>query len=145
MIVIDTNIFIYHLTAHPQFGPAAKELLLAVEAGRVEAVASLITYAEILTLPARARDMDLVERYRELLLHYPHLKFLPVDEACTHEAALLRAHSPALKMMDAMILATVRVAAAKVLVTEDKRLKVRNLPFAVAGLKEYLERPSNFA
>lgn len=145
MILIDTNIFIYHLTAHPQFGPTAKELMLAVEAGRVKAAASLITYAEILTLPARARDMDLVERYRELLLHYPHLKFLPVDEACAHQAALLRAQVPALKMMDAMILATAKIAATKVLVTEDKRLRLKNLPFAVSGLKEYLEQPNNFA
>lgn len=137
MIVLDTNIFIYHLTAHPVFGPNAKRLMMMVESGEVEALSSMITYSEILTLPAKEKNHNLVKRYRELFLHYPHLEFVPVDVEIAHQAAVIRGENPKLKLMDAFILATASNRQVKALVTEDKHLKIPRSAIPVLTLKEF--------
>lgn len=138
MIAIDTNIFIYTLEMHPRFGPAAVRLLEGVERGEFEAIISVITLAEILTLPARKNDRSRMDKYRSLLLHFPHLRCLPVSAEIAEKAATFRGKDPGLKLMDAFILATAAIGEAKVLVTEDSFLRKRKNPFVpVKTLEEY--------
>lgn len=136
-IAIDTNIFIYHLESHPTFGPPAKRLLQAVESGRYKAVVSMVTYAELLTLPNRAQNESLAKKYQELLCHFPNLTLVPVDLAVGHEAARLRGKHPKLKLMDAFILATALCRQAETLVTEDGRLMIPELPLKIQSLEKF--------
>ena len=112
--------------------------MMMVESGEVEALSSMITYSEILTLPAKEKNHDLVARYRALFLHYPHLKFVPVDAEIAHLAAVIRGENPRLKLMSAFILATASNRQVKALVTEDKHLKIPHSPMPVVTLGEYL-------
>ena len=137
MILLDSNIFIYHLTSHPTFGQKAKMLLTSIEKGEHQAIASFITYAEILTLPAKEKKEDLIRKYSELLLHFPHLRFCPVTENIAHRAAMLRGQHTSLKLMDTIILATAIEENAETLVTEDKILRIKNLPLQVLSLNEF--------
>ena len=136
-IAIDTNIFIYHLEAHPTFGPAAKRLFQEIESGKLKAVASMITYAEILTLPARAQNETLVKKYRELLSTFPNLSWIPVNLEIGYKAARLRGKHPKLKLMDAFILATASGSQVETLITEDTRLMISGLSYQVRNLEKF--------
>lgn len=136
-IAIDTNIFIYHLEQHPLFGPPAKRLLQAVESGGFKAVVSAVTYAELLTLPSRARNESLVKSYQDLLAHFPNLAIVPVDLEIAHEAARLRGKYTQLKLMDAFILATAMGSRSEVLITEDTRLMIAELPVRISRLENF--------
>lgn len=138
MIALDTNIFIYHLISHFSFGPDAKKLFTLIENGEVQAISSVITYTEILTLPARVKEDNLIKEYQRLFLNFPNLSFVPVNIELAHEAALLLGNYPSLKMADALILATALVKKAKALITEDKRLQISGFPLPILNLKSYL-------
>lgn len=138
MIFLDTNIFIYHLASDSHFGENADKIFSLIEKGKIEADASVISYSEILTFPARAGKMDLIKQYAELLGHYPHLSFIDVDFKIAHEASLLRGKFPTLKLADALILATASFLKSKVFLTEDKRLKLTGLNFEILTLNNFL-------
>lgn len=137
LIAIDTNIFIYHLESHTTFGPAAKRLFQSLESGQLKAVASIITYTEVLTLPARAQNESLVKKYRELLSNFPNLTLVPVNPEIGFEAARLRGKYPKLKLMDTFILATALNQEVEVLVTEDTRLMIPGLSYKVQNLEKF--------
>lgn len=50
MIYIDTNIFIYAIENHPEYGEACKRVLLEVEKGRLKACASFLVLVEIVNV-----------------------------------------------------------------------------------------------
>jgi len=73
MRFVDTNIFIYALTAHPTFGQAAKCILERVENGE-EVVTSTLVLCEIAwVLEAMGKQGD-VESTLEKILSYKTLK-----------------------------------------------------------------------
>lgn len=139
MILLDTNIFIYHFLSHPDYGSDAKRLFLMIESGELLAKASFVTYAEILTLPATKKDEELIKKYRQLLLEFPNLEFCPINAPIAHRASLMRGEFPVLKLMDAFILATAFEEKAEMLITEDKKLFISSLPFAVKSLNGFFK------
>lgn len=139
MIAIDTNVFIYHLISQREFGAPAKRLFVMLEEGEIKAVASVITYAEIITLPAQHDKQDLVTVYQQTLTHYPNLRFIAVDIELSHQAALLRGHHPSLKMMDAVIVATACKLECQSLITEDERLHQLKLPIPTLSLHDFFK------
>jgi predicted nucleic acid-binding protein len=46
MRFVDTNVFVYVITAHPAFGPAARRILERIEAGE-EALTSTFVLCEV--------------------------------------------------------------------------------------------------
>lgn len=137
-VAIDTNIFIYHLESHKKFGPLAQRLFAMVEEGDIRAVASMITFSEILTLPAGMDDDPLFKKYDLLLQNFPNLDFIPVDFAIASLGAKIRSQRKNLKLMDAFILATAQTSGADVLITEDARLGIPKFPVVVQTLGHYL-------
>jgi len=50
MIYIDTNIFIYAIENHPEYGEACKRILVDVEKGKLKACASILVLVDIINV-----------------------------------------------------------------------------------------------
>jgi predicted nucleic acid-binding protein len=73
MRFVDTNVFIYVITAHPAFGPAARRILERIEAGE-EALTSTLVLCEVAwILEAMGRQGD-INPTIEKILSYESLR-----------------------------------------------------------------------
>lgn len=122
---LDTNIFIYYFNQHPTFGEKAKQIFLALTANELEAVTSIITLAELLSLKVSPAKTALLYKKFTVL---PQLSFLPVDESIAVEAAKIRRRY-GFRLPDAIQLATAIVSGQEAFISNDKRLqKVKDIP-----------------
>lgn len=119
-VLIDTNIWLYHLEGSAEFGPAAADLLRAVEHGEIEGVASELTLMEMQVRPLRLDRQDIADQYELLLDHFPHLLLAPVARDILLTAAALRAKYK-LKSPDAIVLATGIRRGATLVVSNDRQ------------------------
>lgn len=127
MIALDTNLFIYVLEEHPEFGNRAA-LVLAEAQGN--GMASELVYLELLSAPAFKR----LEYKRQALnfLEGQQLEFVPLDKTVLLQAAALRAaRTPVLGVGDALHIASALRAGADTFITNDKALAKLTIP----GLK----------
>jgi predicted nucleic acid-binding protein len=90
-IGIDSAIFIYHLEAHPAYAPLTRELLAAVEDGRLTAFTSSLALMQILDRPYRMERPETARKYEALLANFPNLTILDIDREAARRAAQLRA------------------------------------------------------
>lgn len=78
MRFVDTNVFIYVITAHPAFGPAARRILERIEAGE-EALTSTLVLCEVAwVLEAMGRQGE-INPTLEKVLSYRSLKVVDFD------------------------------------------------------------------
>ncbi|WP_224725553.1 type II toxin-antitoxin system VapC family toxin [Paenibacillus vietnamensis] len=127
-IALDTNIFIYVIEQHPEFGEKAKGLLEQIEEGAFSAVASTISLTEIFVKPIRDGNLALEKQYKLLFAHFPNLSVVSVDHAVAERAAYLRGKY-GMKTPDALVIASAIIAQADVFVTNDLRLEqVEEIP-----------------
>jgi predicted nucleic acid-binding protein len=104
-VLIDTNVWLYHLEQNPEFGSAAAEVLAAMERGDFQGIVSELTLLELQVRPLRLERQDIADQYELLLDHFPNLIFAPVVRNVLTLAAMLRAKYR-LKTPDAIVLAT---------------------------------------
>jgi len=76
---IDTNIFIYALTAHPKFGETARRILQRIEAGEPALTSTLVLCEVAWVLEAMGRQSE-IKPTLEKLLSYPTLKIISFNE-----------------------------------------------------------------
>ena len=77
MRFIDTNIFIYALTAHPSFGQTAKRILERLESGE-EATTSTLVLCEIAWVLEAMGKQGSIESTLEKILSYNSLKTIEI-------------------------------------------------------------------
>lgn len=119
-VLIDTNVWLYHLEGHAEFGHAASQLLRAVERGNIEGVVSELTLMEIQVRPLRLDRQGIADQYEVLLDHFPNLVLAPIVRGVLTSAAQLRAKY-SLKPPDAIVLATGIHNGATLAVSNDKQ------------------------
>lgn len=119
LIAIDTCVWIYHLEAHQDFGPAARQVLTAVERGHCRAIISELTLMELIAGPLQQERQDVADEYELLLTHFPNLTLVPVCREVLLGAARLRALQ-GLRTPDAIILATALRQQADLVITNDQ-------------------------
>ncbi|HET91032.1 MAG TPA: PIN domain-containing protein [Chloroflexi bacterium] len=134
---LDTAPLLYFVGRHPRYLELVRDLFQAVDRGDVAIVTSTITLTEVLVHPLRQRNVELVRRYRDVLLYSPGLSMLPVSPRVAEEAARLRA-SYGFKTPDAIHLATAILAGGQTFLTNDKRL-AKPLSIQVLILDDLLE------
>ena len=79
MRFIDTNVFIYAVTAHPQFGKTAKKILERIQNGE-EAITSTLVLCEVAwVLEAMGRQGN-IKPALEKILSYKSLEIVDFDE-----------------------------------------------------------------
>lgn len=121
-VALDTMVFIYHFEEHPRFSLITEKIFEKIEKGEIRAVTSYITLLEILVKPYRGRDLKAASDYKNLLLTFPNLQFIPVDLEIADIAASLRAEY-SVKTPDAIQLATAMSYGTDSYITNDEALK----------------------
>src|SRR6266576_436023 len=100
MIALDSNVFIYLLNAHPEFGPKAEKTVRLPDAK----VASELIFAEIFSSP----KLEVAEARHEARAFIEALKieYVPIGRATMFLAGQLRQTHKILALADALHLAS---------------------------------------
>jgi predicted nucleic acid-binding protein len=123
-IYLDTNVFITAFEGRDK----TAELLLQLFVRRGEAARSLfvtseLSLSELLVLPYRRIDHDLINRYETILAKSDWLDVTAVEMQILRHAAVLRAQYPALRLPDAIHLSTAIGSGCSHILTADQGIK----------------------
>ncbi len=121
VVGLDSAPLIYFIEDHPVHAERLSAFFEDVARGCVQVVTSVVTLAEVLVRPLQERRMDLVERYKGILLGSKAFDVRPVSAQIAEQAAQLRA-TYGLRAPDAIQLATAMSAGATAFLTNDARL-----------------------
>ncbi|HUT37048.1 MAG TPA: PIN domain-containing protein [Planctomycetota bacterium] len=122
-LFIDTAVVIYHIEAHPKFGPLAREVVRRFCPGEAHAFTSVVTLVEVLPKPVAAGNEELAGKFLDFLSHTRNLDLLEITAGIAEDAGRLRAKYRALRAADAIQVAAAIRVAADALVTNDQKLK----------------------
>jgi predicted nucleic acid-binding protein len=126
-VLIDTNPIIYVLEGNSLAAPF-RSLFEAVDSGRIFALVTPITIAEIVAGPLKARREALAERYRRALTQSPGWTTRAIDVDIAMLAARLRLQH-GLKLPDAIQLAVALEEGCHAVVTHDRDFsRVKDIP-----------------
>jgi predicted nucleic acid-binding protein len=120
-VALDTVVFIYLIEQHPRFSRAARQIFERIDAGKLQAVTSVLTLLEVLVVPYRAGRASLVERYEAFLTNSRGLRLVNPDLAQLKIAAQLRARF-SMKTPDALQVAAALASRCSSFVTNDRRI-----------------------
>ena len=121
-VALDTMVFIYHFEDHPRFSSITEKIFEKIEKGKLSAFTSYITLLEILVKPYKDGELKAASDYKNLLLTFPNLQFIPVDLEIADAAASLRAEY-SIRTPDAIQLATAMSCRTDSYITNDEALK----------------------
>jgi len=121
VVTIDTAPVIYYLEDHPVYAERFAPVFDAIAAGRIQAVISSVTLAEVLSGPLTSGQEILAAQYREVLCRSGGWQMHPVDEEIAVTAARVRVRHK-LRLPDAIQIATAIVTRSYALITHDRRL-----------------------
>lgn len=116
---LDSNIFSYQFHQDPKFGPLTKSIFDDLSADKLQAITSIITLIEILSVKT---SLAKIKQLKELFLRTPNLTILDVGQDIAQEAAKIR-RKYGFRTPDAIQLATAKLSRAKAYITNDQRLK----------------------
>jgi predicted nucleic acid-binding protein len=118
---LDTAPLIYFIERHPKYLPIVYPFFEAVQRGDIQVVTSTLTVTEVLVLPYKRGNFDLVDRYSHMLLNTRNLETLSVTPQIAGEAAKLRAANK-IQTPDSIQLATALHAGATAFVSNDSEI-----------------------
>jgi predicted nucleic acid-binding protein len=137
-VALDTAVFICFLEEHPRFLPIVEPLFHEIDEGRKEGLTSILTLLEVLVVPYRAGDLELIRRYEALLTGSRGIRMVGIDRKLLHGAALLRARHR-LRTPDALQIAAGLLRGCKTFVTNDRDLpEISGL--RILQLRDYLKK-----
>jgi predicted nucleic acid-binding protein len=117
-VLIDTNPLIYLLEGN-RLGAPFRPLVEAIDSGRIRALVTPITVAEVVSGPLKSGKEALAERYRRTITRNPGWSIREIDADIAVLAARLRLRH-ALKLPDAIQLAVALEEGCYALVTHDR-------------------------
>jgi predicted nucleic acid-binding protein len=126
---LDANVFIYALNDFPPFARFLNGLFEASDAGRLFSVTSELTLAEVLVLPLRRGDARQEQRCRDILTPDEGLDVVQVSTRILEQSARMRASNPALRLPDAIHVATAIQSNCDWVLTNDRHFQTaQNVP-----------------
>ena len=135
-ICLDTSPIIYFIEKHPTYLNIIRPVFMEITSGNIEAITSTLTLLEVLVRPLRARNEDLAEKYREILLSSDGLTTFEILHEISELAAQLRAKY-SIKTPDAIQIAVgVRYGASQFLTNDPNLRKISEIKVCV--LDDYL-------
>jgi predicted nucleic acid-binding protein len=136
-LYLDSNIFIYAFESRAgRLHEAASRILRRIFDGQSRGCTSLITRAETLVRPLRLGQTTLADRYRTLFSDNRLLMLQTLKAPHMDLAAELRANYAALKLPDALHIATAIHADCSAFVTGDRRLAVVSARIPIITLNQ---------
>ena len=121
-LYLDSNVFVYWLEDYPEYTALLEPIFERIEAHRLRAFTSTLTLAEVLVKPHKDRRTELAEQFRGYLCESPVLELCEVSVEILVRAAIIRSAS-ALKLPDAIHVATADMMKCDAFVTNDQRLR----------------------
>ena len=122
-VYFDTNVFIYLVEGYPAFQTSLNEIREAILHQEAEIFTSELTLCEVLVIPFRLNNTEIVNIYRQLIEESGAFNLLPTKRETYIRASLIRAQM-GLKMADAIHMATAVECGCEVFVSNDAGLKV---------------------
>ena len=122
----DTNLFIYLVEAHHEFGPRARSLRERMKLRGDQLCTSTITLGELLVRPLREDRGDLVERY-EAALKSRAVTLVPFGAGPARTYARIR-QDKSIRASDALQLACAAHLGCDLFITNDDRLSRKVVP-----------------
>lgn len=104
MRFVETNIFLYVMTAHPDFGPLAKAILERIDSGEEAATSSLVI-AEVCAWLEYHKKKNEVGTFLSAVDSYPSLRKFETTYTDQQRAAELERSYPRLEFFDRVYLA----------------------------------------
>ncbi len=132
---LDSDCIIYFVDQNPEFDQRMTVVFQEIVSGRVAGLTSTLALTEGLVFPLRNADVQLAQRYRELLLNSDDFQVLPVDAAIAEIAADLRARYN-MRTPDAIQIATALNAGCDAFLTNNGRDFRRVMEINVLVLNE---------
>jgi predicted nucleic acid-binding protein len=120
---LDANVFIYAANGFAPFSRVLKEVFDAVDGDKMTAITSELTVAEILVTPFRNADARQETECRRIVAPRPGFGLIEIKAEILEKAARLRAANRALRLPDAIHLATAILSKCDVVLTNDQHLK----------------------
>lgn len=117
---LDSDCIIYFVDQSPEFDQRMTAIFQEIVSGRVTELTSILALTEGLVFPLRNADVQLAQRYRDLLLNSDDFQVLPVDAAVAEIAADLRARYN-MRTPDAVQVATAINAGCDAFLTNNGR------------------------
>ncbi len=121
-VFLDTAPLIYYIEENKQYSPILNKLFSDNSKGEFQFQTSVITLLEVLVLPIRMNEIQLVEQYQSILCNSPSITIFDLNIEIAKKAAEFRAKY-GLKTPDSIQLATSAFASADYFLTNDIRLK----------------------
>lgn len=121
-VFLDTAPLIYYIEESPRYSPLLNKLFLENSKGGFLFQTSVITLLEVLVLPIRQNEIQLVEQYQSILCHSQSIDIFDLNIEIAKKAAGFRAKF-GLKTPDSIQLATAVCSSADYFLTNDIRLK----------------------
>jgi predicted nucleic acid-binding protein len=115
-------IFVYQFEDHPRFADLTHEVFDTLQHKKTKAIASVLVVGEVLAGVKKARDEEMIARYRGLFLTLPNLTLLDADWAVMEQMSELRAKY-GISTPDAIHLGTALAYGAEAFITNDARLE----------------------
>jgi predicted nucleic acid-binding protein len=122
-VYFDTNVFIYLVEDYPAFQTSLNEIHDSILHQEAEIFTSELTLCEVLVMPFRLNNTEVVNIYRQLIEDSGAFNLLPTKRETYIRASLIRAQM-GLKMADAIHMATAMECGCEVFVSNDTGLKV---------------------
>jgi PIN domain nuclease of toxin-antitoxin system len=122
-VCLDSTAVIGYVTTTERVAPLVARF---IEDPDILVVISTITLAEVVTRPAMRRDTQRVEAIHAALQTFPALQIINFDQSHAVETAIVRAGT-GLKLPDAAIVATARLAQAGALLGNDRQWRGKAL------------------
>lgn len=124
-VFLDTAPLIYYIEESPKYSPILNKLFLENSKGEFLFQTSVITLLEVLVLPMRQNEIQLVEQYQSILCNSPSIDIFDLNIEIAKKAAGLRAKY-GLKTPDSIQVATAVYSSADYFLTNDIRLRAVN-------------------
>lgn len=135
---LDSAALIYHLEDVLPYADLTEELFALIGHGKIEAVLSVVTVAELLVGPFTQGQAAQVAGFEHFLQALPNTKVVPVSYEIARESARLRA-CYRLRTPDALLAATALAARAGGFVTNDAQLRrIEPEGIKVVVLKDFI-------
>ncbi len=122
-VYLDANVFIYAVEAVAEYAVEIEALFSRIDDGSIVAATSELTLAEVLAKPFEAGRHDIARINEDMLAPSAWLAVLPVDRTTLIEAARLQS-GLALRLPDAIHVATALAAGCTAVVSNDRRLRL---------------------
>ncbi len=121
-IYVEAAPLIYLIEENAVYIERMSVIIASFENAPMEGISSVITLTEVMTHPLRLGKIELVQAYRDILLHDARFRLVPVTTDIAESAADLRAHYN-LRTPDALHIATALEADCDAFLSNDAGIK----------------------